>query len=69
MTVFLRGEDEQRIELPPEGNGYNYEAEEVGRCLRAGKTESDIMGLDETLAVMRTLDRIRAEWGLTYPME
>jgi len=69
MTVHVQGQDEQLIDLPPEGNGYNYEAEEVGRCLRANRTESEIMPLDETLAVMRTLDRIRAEWGLTYPME
>ena len=27
------------------------------------------MPLDETLSVMRTLDEIRAQWGLTYPME
>jgi len=69
MTLSVQGRDEQLIELPPEGNGYNYEAQEVGRCLRAGRTESEVMPLDETLAVMRTLDRIRAEWGLTYPME
>ncbi|MGC9357150.1 MAG: Gfo/Idh/MocA family protein, partial [Anaerolineae bacterium] len=39
------------------------------RCLRAGKTESDIMPLDESLAIMRTMDEIRAQWDLTYPME
>ena len=38
-------------------------------CLRAGKLESDVMPLDETLAIMRTLDHIRAQWGLKYPME
>jgi predicted dehydrogenase len=57
------------IELPFAGNGYNYEAAEVGRCLRAGLKESPQMTLDETLAVMGTLDAIRAEWGLRYPME
>ena len=49
-----------------EGNGYQYEAMHVMECLRAGKTESDIMPLDETLAVMETVDAIRAQWGLTY---
>ena len=68
LTV-CKGDDEETIDLPPDGNGYNYEAEEVGRCLRAGKTESAIVPLEETLAVMRTLDRIRAEIGLRYPME
>jgi predicted dehydrogenase len=59
----------QLIEAPFEGNGYNYEAAEVGRCLRAGLKESPSMTHDETLAIMRTLDAIRAEWGLRYPME
>jgi hypothetical protein len=39
------------------------------RCLREGKTESDVMPLDETLALMRTLDTLRAQWGLRYPGE
>ena len=52
-----------------EGNGYNYEADHVMHCLRVGKLESDIRPLDETLAIMKTLDQIRARWGLRYPME
>jgi len=27
------------------------------------------MPLDETLAIMETMDRVRAQWGLRYPME
>ncbi len=50
-------------------NGLNYQAEEVHRCLRLGKLESDIMPLDQTLEIMETLDRLRAEWGLKYPVE
>jgi predicted dehydrogenase len=68
-TLSVPGKDDQLIELPFEGNGYNYEAEEVGRCLREGRLESDVMPLDETLTIMQTLDRIRAEWGLKYPTE
>jgi predicted dehydrogenase len=55
--------------LPPLGNGYAHEAAEVARCVRAGLTESPIMPLDETIAIMRTLDALRAQWGLRYPME
>ncbi|HCQ03901.1 MAG TPA: dehydrogenase, partial [Candidatus Latescibacteria bacterium] len=57
------------IEPPRIGNGYNYEAIEVGRCLRAGKLESGTMPLDETLAVIKTLDTVREEIGLKYPMD
>ena len=63
------GEEDNIIEMPLEGNGYNYEAAEVMRCLQAGKLESDTMPLDETLAIMKTMDQIRAQCGLKYPME
>jgi predicted dehydrogenase len=49
-----------------EGNGYQYEALHVMECLREGKTESDVMPLDETVALMRQLDEIRGQWGLEY---
>jgi predicted dehydrogenase len=60
---------EERIKLPFHGNGYNYEASEVMRCLRTGESESALMPLDETLLVMKTMDTIRAQWGLVYPGE
>lgn len=62
-------EPEQILTLPLQGNGYNYEAAAVMNCMRQGKLESAIMPLDETLQLMATLDAIRAQWGLTYPME
>jgi predicted dehydrogenase len=50
-------------------NGYNYEAEAVMDCLREGKTECPVMPLDESLAIMETMDGIRAQWNFTYPGE
>lgn len=66
-TVQIDSEAEQVFEPSFVGNGYNYEAAAVGDYLRAGKTESDVISLDETLATMRTLDTIRAQWDLVYP--
>lgn len=54
---------------PYVGNGYNYEAAEVMRCLSDSKTESSIMPLDETLSLMETMDEIRRTWNLTYPQD
>ena len=68
LTIKSGGK-ESREELPLVGNGYNYEAMEVGACLREGRTESATMPLDETLALMKLLDQIRAPWGLTYPSD
>lgn len=51
------------------GNGYHFEAIEVANCLAAGKKQSDIMPLFKTREVMHTLDRIRSQWPLHYPMD
>ncbi len=69
FTLQRDGHDPETITPEVVGNGYNYEAAEVGNCLRAGKTESDKLPLDTTLAVMDILDQLRAQWGLRYPME
>jgi hypothetical protein len=47
-------------------DGLRHQAAEVVRCLRAGETESPVMPLDETLAIMRTMDEIRRQIGLGY---
>jgi len=68
LTVRAGGKTED-LDVPMVGNGYNYEADEIARCLAAGKTESDVLPLSETLSIMKTMDAIRAQWGLKYPME
>jgi predicted dehydrogenase len=69
MTLTRPDGSTEPFDIPYDGNGYGCEAAEVMRCLRAGALESPIMPLDETLAVVQTLDGIRAQWGLRYPME
>ncbi|MBM3263845.1 MAG: Gfo/Idh/MocA family oxidoreductase [candidate division Zixibacteria bacterium] len=68
-VLSVEGKEPLRIEPPRTGNGYNYEAAEAGRLLVEGKNESDIMPLDETLSIMRTMDALRAEWHVRYPMD
>jgi dihydrodiol dehydrogenase / D-xylose 1-dehydrogenase (NADP) len=69
LTISRSGQQDEEVEIPFEGQGLHYEAAEVMRCLRAGELESEAIPLDETLAIMQTLDQIRAQWGLKYPME
>ncbi len=52
-----------------DGNGYQFEAAEVMRCLRAGQLESDIMPLDETIRVMEIMDRVRSQCNVRYPQD
>ncbi|MBD2843887.1 Gfo/Idh/MocA family oxidoreductase [Paenibacillus sp. IB182496] len=65
-TLHANGEEPVVFDEPREANGYNFEAEEAMRCLREGRKESAIMPLDETQAVMQTLDTLRRQWGLEY---
>ncbi len=57
------------LSFPHACNGYEYEAREAQACLRAGRLESQTMPHRVTLEVMDTLDAIRRQWGLRYPME
>ncbi len=49
------------------GLGYLHEVEEVHRCLRDGRAESPLVPLDDTIALMRIMDTIRAQIGSTLP--
>jgi predicted dehydrogenase len=44
------------------GNGFNYEAAEMMRCLRAGEIESPVMPHAHTLQTLECVERIRAQW-------
>ena len=49
--------------------GLQYEAAEVARQVAAGATESPRLTWDNSLAIMRTMDEVRAQIGLSYPGE
>ncbi len=66
FTLVPAGGVPEQVRMPIAGGGLGYEAEEVMRCLRAGATESPLVPLDETLAVMATLDAVRERIGVTY---
>ncbi|MGO9582846.1 MAG: Gfo/Idh/MocA family protein [Acidimicrobiales bacterium] len=61
FTLIGRDGSADRFEPPHEGHGLHYEADEVARCLRAGLLESPLMPLDETVAIMETMDLVLAQ--------
>jgi hypothetical protein len=69
MTIYKVEEEPQPMDLPFTANGYTYEAAEVHRALRAGRLESELMPLDESVAILETMDTLRRQWGMLYPME
>jgi predicted dehydrogenase len=64
--TYTHGETLESHAEPLVGLGYAHEIEEVAACLRAGRTESDLLPLDGTVAVMRVLDEIRSLIGVRY---
>lgn len=69
LTLQRSGATPTEIVRPYIANGYSHEAIEVAECVRAGALESLTMPLEESLAVMATLDAIRLQIGVRYPME
>lgn len=72
FVLHRDGRDPEEFRADPADgprNSLRHEAAEVMRALRAGETESPMVPLDSTLAVMRTLDAIRDRVGVRYPGE
>ncbi|MEV7070720.1 Gfo/Idh/MocA family oxidoreductase [Streptomyces sp. NPDC093990] len=72
FVLHRDGRDPQEfVADPADGprNSLKHEAREVMRALRAGETESPLVPLEGTLAVMRTLDAVRDRIGVRYPGE
>ena len=69
FRVITRSGETTEYDEPSAPRGMHHEAAEVGRCLRAGLLESPDLPLAETVAIMATLDEVRAQIGLAYPGE
>ncbi|MEU5362570.1 Gfo/Idh/MocA family oxidoreductase [Streptomyces sp. NPDC005925] len=70
FVLHRDGHEPRTVTAPPQqGNGYGHQAREVMRCLREGLTESPLVPLAGSLAVMDTLDAVRAVVGVRYPGE
>jgi predicted dehydrogenase len=66
VELHVAGAEPVRVTAPPIGGGYAHELIEVTTCLRAGRTESGIMPLDDTLAVQRILADAGQQLGIEW---
>lgn len=58
-----------KYNVPEQINGYEYEVLACAKAIAAGKTECEEMPHEETLRVMRIMDKIRNDWGMKLPCE
>ena len=66
IVLHRRGREPETFVRPPNGTGYSHELVEVSECIRAGRTESAIMPLDDTLAVQRILNQACETLGVFH---
>ncbi|KAL3471097.1 hypothetical protein BJX99DRAFT_238184 [Aspergillus californicus] len=59
----------QDVSMPVPGGarGMFWEADEVARCLRDGKLESETLPWEESIVIMEVMDTVRQQGGLIYP--
>ncbi|KAJ8494332.1 hypothetical protein ONZ51_g2414 [Trametes cubensis] len=49
------------------GGGWHYEADEVARCIRDGKLESDLWGHEKSIIMMEVFDEVRRQGQYVLP--
>jgi predicted dehydrogenase len=66
IVLHREGADPETITRPPLGAGYSHELIEVTEGVRAGRGESAVMSLADTLAVQTVLEEAAAQLGVRF---
>jgi predicted dehydrogenase len=66
IVLKRTGSDPEVIHRPPVGAGYAHELIEVTECVRAGRTQSSVMPLRDTIAVQRVLNGACEQLGVFH---
>ena len=69
IRVLANGQDVQEIATPDERGLYAIEADVFAAGVESGKVAHPAMSPEDTLGNMETLDKWRAQIGLSYPQE
>ena len=59
----------RHISKPSIGDGFEEEIIEACECIRAGKMQSDILPMSESIRIMQQMDEIRKQIHLAYPFD
>ena len=69
ISISFYEKSSEHLHLPLTGHGYYHEILEVNESLRNGKTESEKLPLDFSILLVETLDWVRREAGIVYPID
>jgi predicted dehydrogenase len=59
----------EKIDVSWEGHGFQFEIDEVVRCLREGKRESEVHPHQASLDLVEIMDDVRRQTGIRYPSD
>lgn len=69
VSLRLNGGEKTEFPFPHSGNGFEFQIEEIVRCLDAGKTECEMMPHSLSLLMAEVSDEIRRQGDVRYPGE
>ncbi|MBQ4116791.1 MAG: Gfo/Idh/MocA family oxidoreductase [Clostridia bacterium] len=64
-VIYQEGETEEK-QYPYGDNGFEFEIEEVCRCIKSGLLESPTVPLDSTINTLKQMDAVRQTIGLKF---
>lgn len=66
ISILRDSKVEQTIEFEELGNGMQYQAMEVEKCLQEGKIQSEMMSWSDSLSLHEVMDKVRQDAGIIY---
>ncbi|MBA4054141.1 MAG: dehydrogenase [Marivirga sp.] len=67
VSLSKMGKETQYFDVSYDGNGFEFQIQEVMNCVGRGEKESTLMPLDFTLLLSKTMDEICHQCGVIYP--
>jgi predicted dehydrogenase len=69
VTVRMNTDETSTFSFPHSGNGFEFQLEEVVRCIQEKKSESELMPHQLSLMMAEVSDEIRRQGGVKYPVD
>ncbi|MFV8466479.1 Gfo/Idh/MocA family protein [Flavobacterium sp. LB1P62] len=67
--TLINENEKVKYKLPTKGKGFTYEIEECHKCIKENKIESTLWSHQNSLELIKIVDKVRNEIGLVYPSE
>lgn len=69
FTLYRDGAEPEFFDCSHEGIGYQFEMDEVEKCLREGLQEHPVMSWSDSLDIAQVMQDALRSWGVTFPYD